>query len=416
MKQLYLLTFNILLSLFAIGQDAPESTIIPTSSKQLTPFIFEDAQSFSCGYAAVKKDGKWGFIDLDGKLVVPCVYDKVRSFRNGVGAVSQSGKWWLLNNKGVKASEAFEKINHYDNAVKARKDGKWGAYDFDLNQIVPHKYSYFQLYDSRFLRIERGKGSISNRFVGVLSIEGDTIIPLEYKIIEYNDGVFVVQDDEQREAYFDEEGKQQSRFDDRIMEVMPFNNGYGGVCLMDGCLIMDDKFILFPQNFIGLGENHGSYFPASKDGVSWGLYDIALNSWAVRPIYNELSILNEKYVSCSKSGKYGILDFDGTEVMPFVSTDEITLLDNVAYLSSEDGLKGAFCFKTGYMFPMKYQNVVGNENGSLFLCKKDGRWSVLNGKGQLIKSAVRVTSYPTFGQNRLKVKDESGNVGFIVFQ
>ena len=31
------------------------------------PFIYDDAISFSEGLAAVKKEGKWGFVDRNGK-------------------------------------------------------------------------------------------------------------------------------------------------------------------------------------------------------------------------------------------------------------------------------------------------------------------------------------------------------------
>lgn len=41
---------------------------------------YEMARSFSHGFAAVKKGGKWGFIDHKGRVRVPYVYDAVSSF------------------------------------------------------------------------------------------------------------------------------------------------------------------------------------------------------------------------------------------------------------------------------------------------------------------------------------------------
>lgn len=52
--------------------------------------VFEDALPFSSGLAAVKIDGKWGYINHDFKLVIPCQYDKAESF-NGSLAYVESG-------------------------------------------------------------------------------------------------------------------------------------------------------------------------------------------------------------------------------------------------------------------------------------------------------------------------------------
>lgn len=50
---------------------------------------YEDAQLFSDGLAAVKKDGKWGYINEDGETVIPFEYDVVGSFSEGLALVGQ---------------------------------------------------------------------------------------------------------------------------------------------------------------------------------------------------------------------------------------------------------------------------------------------------------------------------------------
>src|SRR5690606_4274692 len=45
------------------------------------------AHIFSEGLAAVKKDGKWGFIDADNQPVIDFQYDYARSFRQGQAIV-----------------------------------------------------------------------------------------------------------------------------------------------------------------------------------------------------------------------------------------------------------------------------------------------------------------------------------------
>ncbi|MCL2166791.1 MAG: WG repeat-containing protein [Clostridiales bacterium] len=56
--------------------------------------IYEDAKPFSNeGYAAVKKNGKWGFIDTDGTAVIGFEFDEALSFGQHLAAVKQ-GEYW----------------------------------------------------------------------------------------------------------------------------------------------------------------------------------------------------------------------------------------------------------------------------------------------------------------------------------
>ena len=60
---------------------------------QLTPeFIeaiqkYDDLSLFSEGYAAVCKNGKWGYIDKTGREVIPCQYDWANTFHEGLASV-----------------------------------------------------------------------------------------------------------------------------------------------------------------------------------------------------------------------------------------------------------------------------------------------------------------------------------------
>ena len=45
--------------------------LLDENGKKVTDDTFEDARPFNGeGYAAVRIDGKWGFIDKDGKVVI----------------------------------------------------------------------------------------------------------------------------------------------------------------------------------------------------------------------------------------------------------------------------------------------------------------------------------------------------------
>ncbi len=76
---------------------------------------YESIRNFSEGRAAVKQNGKWGFIDEKGILITPCRYDSVLDFHVGMARVALGGqalKWGLINAKGQGKCEL-----HYDSIV-----------------------------------------------------------------------------------------------------------------------------------------------------------------------------------------------------------------------------------------------------------------------------------------------------------
>ena len=66
-----------------------------------TEFVFDDARPFSDeGFAAVKKNNKWGFIDTDGVEVIPFSFDDALSFGQHLAAVKLGEFWGYINING----------------------------------------------------------------------------------------------------------------------------------------------------------------------------------------------------------------------------------------------------------------------------------------------------------------------------
>ena len=82
-----------------------EKEILVTSCKY-NNIPNDAARYYSEGYAAVQKDGKWGFVDEAGQCVIPCQYDEVGDFSEGLAAVKDAdhnGKgeqWAYIDTKG----------------------------------------------------------------------------------------------------------------------------------------------------------------------------------------------------------------------------------------------------------------------------------------------------------------------------
>src|SRR5689334_3094668 len=58
----------------------------------------------------IKEKGKWGYMDLEGKIVVAPSYDYTWNFEDGMGRFKEKGKYGFVNEKGeivIKPAFAF---------------------------------------------------------------------------------------------------------------------------------------------------------------------------------------------------------------------------------------------------------------------------------------------------------------------
>ncbi|HYC84611.1 MAG TPA: WG repeat-containing protein, partial [Chryseosolibacter sp.] len=61
---------------------------------------YESRTFFSEGLAAVRLNGKWGFVDKTGKLVIPLRYDFVGNFSEGLATVTVNDKRGFIDKNG----------------------------------------------------------------------------------------------------------------------------------------------------------------------------------------------------------------------------------------------------------------------------------------------------------------------------
>ena len=105
---------------------------------------YEGSRDFSEGYAAVKKDGKWGFIDSEGNIAVEPKYAAVWSFSEGLAAVqTEDGKWGFIDTSGSEVIEPqFDAAWYFSGGLAAVREGKlFGYIDHSGNFVIEPKYT-----------------------------------------------------------------------------------------------------------------------------------------------------------------------------------------------------------------------------------------------------------------------------------
>lgn len=108
--------------------------MLGTNGKQIGKGIFEDVKPFNRGiYAAVKVNGKWGYVDVQGNIVIEPQFEDAKSFGEQLGAVCKEGKWGFVTPTGRVAIEPqFEDAKHLNNGVAPVKiEDEWFYLDLD---------------------------------------------------------------------------------------------------------------------------------------------------------------------------------------------------------------------------------------------------------------------------------------------
>lgn len=106
---------------------------------------YDELQVLDDEYIRVKKNGKYGLLNIDDKLLIPCKYDYVSEPSEEGYVIVNSGKKWGVIDKTGKFSfnptERFEKIFDFHNGfAKVMEKGKYGFIDHRGNVYISPQY------------------------------------------------------------------------------------------------------------------------------------------------------------------------------------------------------------------------------------------------------------------------------------
>lgn len=114
---------------------------------------YEDADSFSQGLAAVKKDGKYGVIDTQNNVVIPFEYTRITSYSNGLAVAVKDGRAFCIDRYGkeVPGSDTISQESYFpaglessltmtpDEIITVIENGKYGFARIGYTQPLPQE-------------------------------------------------------------------------------------------------------------------------------------------------------------------------------------------------------------------------------------------------------------------------------------
>ena len=134
-------------------------------------------------------DLKYGLIDTSGEIVLPLEYKYINKWDNGYYSVKKDNLYILLSpslNPVFETERRMEKLD--DRYILIEGDStystKYGLIDFNGNEIIPtdekHCFSEIEVLKNGFLKATYHKGEYGSSHIGILNMQGKTVFEKPY--------------------------------------------------------------------------------------------------------------------------------------------------------------------------------------------------------------------------------------------
>ena len=159
--------------LIAMQKPSQKWGYLNNKGKIIIPFIYDSAEDFSEGVAAVSKGeyekNKHGFIDKTGKTVIPFNYDYAGNFSEGLATIlkgsQETGKYGIIdkNGKTIVAPKYDGYIAEFSEglATVLNKSDVYGFIDRTGKLVIPYKYH--AEYDGSSSPFSNGKAYVTDK-------------------------------------------------------------------------------------------------------------------------------------------------------------------------------------------------------------------------------------------------------------
>jgi hypothetical protein len=117
-----------------------------------------DVSLFFEGFLAIKKGGKWGYVDKYGKPLIKLEYDECWNFKDRLAVVKKDNKFtWIDNNGRNIANDWFESVGDFsDDLAAVMKKGKWGYLNTDGKVAIKFQFQAAANFSEGFALVKKG--------------------------------------------------------------------------------------------------------------------------------------------------------------------------------------------------------------------------------------------------------------------
>ena len=304
--------------------------------------------SLSEGLACVYRQGKGGFIDMNGIEVIPCAFELVDSFCDGMAIVKKYKKYGWINKKGnVIIPIIYDYVYGFGERLAFVKKGdKLGCIDMMGKEVIPF------VYDDVFNGFCGGLASVEiNEKWGYIDKNGKVVIPFFYDYAtNFVDGFAIVK-----------KGNKYGCIDKKGNEVIPFGKYE---CISGNSLGKEGLTVVMINGKWGYCDDNG------KEIISC--------------VYDNVSRFSEGYAAVWKNN-WAYINKHGEMMTKFIFHDYCDFENGYAVVQNANRRYGVVDKNFNEFIPYEYQDIFQEEG---FSVKSNGKWGFLDRNKKLIHPCV----------------------------
>ena len=332
----------------------------------------------------VKKDGKYGLINLDGKQILNTEFEEITAISGIENSLKtkKDGKCGVVNTEGTSIIEnKYADITNLGKDDKAgfivkNDEGKYGVVNYTGTQVLESKYEAIEKIHSNdlYVILEEGKQKLINKEGNVVLQEGfdkikTTLSNKDSGIIYEKDGKYGVMDlTGKTTVTADYENLTEAKNGIFIAKI----SGKYGIIDLNNTVKIEFKY-----NNASYSQKADLFILDDENATS-----TILNGNLETKLTGILNELNEEkgYIKIRVENEYKYYNFKFEEKQA-----KDVLVSNTMFLSKKDGKYG-FVDKEGntvvdYIYDdAKEQNTCG-----FAAVKKDGKWGSIDSKGNVVQ-------------------------------
>jgi len=354
--------------------DGEEIICFPLQSYKGNP-RYGLVENYHQGFARIKKDQVFGFVNYCGDEIIPCQYEKAEPFNDGKALVKRVD-WYFVDAYGNE-SEALENIvdakflrtgisiAKFTNGKKAFIDN---TYDVSKKPLSEY-FDDISAFNNDLFRVRVGKT------YGLIKIDGTIKVDAIYDNLsattEQGNSLLLIEQNK-KVGLMDTQGNIKIKpYYESIMNIatpIAQNINLGVVKDETGIRLIDFKDLRTSQPYSFIGDFNKYGLAQIKEGKYIGFINTDLKV-AIKPIYNSLGNFNQYgLVSACKTvvngaNKCGYIKFDGTEVIP-INFDEVAQFNKYGLVVMKENVKNC-----GIPSGSCQIDVIYDKNGNLVIGK-----------------------------------------------
>jgi hypothetical protein len=329
------------------------------------PFSYETLYDFNQDVAIAGDSIRYGLINRTGDQVIPIKYSDIKQLNPVVYLILDSNGYKLTNKLGVLLKDAvFEEVTELASGnFSCVKNQLTGVLDHKLNEIVPFQFEeILPVNDTLFVCKLSGK-------YGLYGVKSRIITPPIYerlKVVDQSKNLMLVKKGKEMLLLKFNGTKHLNNtfeYSSKTFDLFQFYQNNTVFCQKGkyGLMDVNGKIILKPV-YEDMG-NVGALTPFKSKGM-WGFLE--QNNVKLAPVNDEIFVVNDEFYLLEKSGKQGIINKIGKEILPS-KYSSIKWMNYGFFILEINGNLGVAANDGTIIVPCEYKNVKVIEKDLLLL-------------------------------------------------